>query len=44
MKARITGDEEYGYNPRLRKLIIEVVENQMRSPLKISPQKQRNMV
>ena len=27
MKARITGDEEYGYNPRLRKLIIEVVEN-----------------
>ena len=30
MKARITGDEEYGYNPRLRKLIIEVVENQMR--------------
>lgn len=30
MKARITGDEEYGYNPRLRKLILEVVENQMR--------------
>ena len=30
MKARISGDEEYGYNPRLRKLILEVVENQMR--------------
>ena len=30
MKARIFGEEEYGYNPRLRKLIIEVVENQMR--------------
>ena len=30
MKARISGDEEYGYNPRLRKLILEVVKNQMR--------------
>ena len=30
MKARISGDDEYGYNPRLRKLILEVVENQMR--------------
>ena len=35
MKARITGDEEYGYNPRLRKLIIEVVENQQSQTKKV---------
>lgn len=30
LKARLYGDEDYGYNPRLKRLIIEVVENQMK--------------
>lgn len=30
MRSRSFDGEEYEYNPRLRKLILEVVENQMR--------------
>jgi type IV secretory pathway component VirB8 len=30
LKARINGNDDSGYNPRLKKLVIEVVEKQMK--------------